>query len=153
MREFIGDTQFTMCLSPCNARVVKKSKVCLQYYLNVCALSVKTYKCICQNTSKKSSNGKQQFYGLHCNNIVCDMQNFGMCQFDACQLFTDTLHPYEKKQLIHTNESKCALRHFGADAYVRQLRFRYTSGLTYVRMCIIKLYTCIQILFCLQLQF
>ena len=47
MREFIGDTQFTMCLSPCNAWVVKKSKVCLQYYLNVCALSVKTYKCIC----------------------------------------------------------------------------------------------------------
>ena len=32
-----------------------------------------------------------------CNNILCDMQNFGMCQFDACQLFTDTLHPYEKK--------------------------------------------------------
>ena len=47
MREFIGDTQFTMCLSACNARIVKKSKVCLHYYVNVCVLSVKTYKCIC----------------------------------------------------------------------------------------------------------
>ena len=33
-----------------------------------------------------------------CTAIVCYMQNFGMCQFDACQLFTDTLHPYTKQR-------------------------------------------------------
>lgn len=79
MREFIGDAQFTMCLSACNARVVKKSKVCLQYYVNVCVLSVKTYKCInfVRILPKRVPMTNNSF--MVCTAIVCYMSLLGMC--------------------------------------------------------------------------